>query len=114
MGILILRQRAEKNQILEMLAELETLIKLAVDVERRVIAGGGEYHSDCEEALLNDGSKQDNVWGADWEPQSRMVSFGAMINIRPRLGKVSYELEDDNLRVLIEKLVREYLDMDHW
>jgi len=112
MGIIIIRRKAEKEEILEMLSELGTIIKLAVDVERRILAGGGEYHSDCEEALLIDGSKQDNVWGADWEPENRTVSFGAMINIRPRLGKLGYELEDKNLRILIENIVRDFLDID--
>ena len=46
MKIHILRQRASENQILEMLKELQTYIKLAVDVERAVLAGGGEYHAD--------------------------------------------------------------------
>ena len=45
------------------LEELETYIKLAVDVERNILAGGGEFHADCQEALLEDGSHQENVWG---------------------------------------------------
>jgi hypothetical protein len=45
-----------------------TLIKLAVDVEKAILAGGGELHADCEEILLEDGSQQDNLWGADWYP----------------------------------------------
>ncbi len=58
-----------------------TYIKLAVDVERGIVAGGGEYHADCEEVLLEDGSLQENIWGADWYPESRTVTFGALINI---------------------------------
>jgi hypothetical protein len=46
-----------------MLEELGIYIKLAVDVERNILAGGGEYHADCEEALLEDGSRQEDVWG---------------------------------------------------
>ncbi|HLA40984.1 MAG TPA: DUF5674 family protein [Candidatus Glassbacteria bacterium] len=111
MSILIISRRAEKNQIFEMLAELETLIKLAVDVERRVIAGGGEYHSDCEEALLNDGSKQDNVWGADWVPERREVKYLSMINVRPALGNNSMDIQIENLRTRIESIVMSLLDI---
>ncbi len=40
MKILILRNRASQEQIREMLEGLETYIKLAVDVERNIVAGG--------------------------------------------------------------------------
>jgi hypothetical protein len=83
MKIHIIRQRATEKEIQEMLEELGIYIKLAVDVERNILAGGGEYHADCEEALLEDGSRQEDVWGADWYPESRTVRFGAPINIRP-------------------------------
>src|SRR4030042_6255358 len=66
MKIHILRQRATEKEIQEMLEELQNYIKSAVDVERNILAGGGEYHADCEEALLEDGSCQENIWGVDW------------------------------------------------
>jgi Protein of unknown function (DUF5674) len=50
----------------EKLQGLETYVKLAVDLERRILAGGGALHADCEAALLEDGSRQEDVWGADW------------------------------------------------
>jgi hypothetical protein len=86
MKIHIIRQRATEKEMREMLEELETYIKMAVDVERNILAGGGEYHADCEEILLEDGSRQENVWGADWYPESRALGFGALINIRPHQG----------------------------
>ena len=68
MKIHTIRQRATEKETREMLEELETYVNLAVDVERSILAGGGEYHADCEEALLEDGSRQEDVWGADWYP----------------------------------------------
>lgn len=62
MTIHIVRQRATEKEISEMLEELKTYIKLAVDVERTLLAGGGEYHADCEEVLLEDGSRQEDIW----------------------------------------------------
>jgi hypothetical protein len=66
MKIYIVRQRATEKEIRGMLEELETYIKLAVDVERNILAGGGEYHADCEEVLVEDGSRQEDIWGVDW------------------------------------------------
>lgn len=93
-----------------MLEEHGDFIKLAVDVERQVLAGGGAYHADCEEALLGDGSLQDDVWGADWFPATRAVAFGALINIRPAQGNRGLEVTDAGLRSRIEKVVRDLLD----
>ena len=97
-----MREPASSEQIAEMLTEYETLIKLAVDVEQGILAGGGEWHADCEEALLNNGSVQENVWGADWFPERREVGFDSLINIRPTQGNFRTELQDPSLRKQIE------------
>jgi len=110
MKIHILRQPATGQEIREMMKELQTYIKLAVDVERGVVAGGGEYHADCEEVLLEEGSRQEDIWGADWYPGSRRVEFVALINIRPRQGNRGMEIEDPKLRTKIEIIVRQWLD----
>jgi len=110
MKIFIIRNRASKEQSREMLEGLETYIKLAVDVQRNILAGGGEYHADCEEVLLEDGSRQEDIWGADWYPESRRVEFGALINIRPQQGNRGMEIEDPNLREKIEIIVRRLLE----
>ena len=106
MKIHIIRDRATKEQIREMLEGLETYIKLAVDVERSILAGGGEYHADCEEVLLEDGSRQEDIWGADWHPESQAVDFGALINIRPHQGNRGMEIGSPKLRERIETIIR--------
>lgn len=109
MKIHIIRQPATEKEIKEMLEELETYIKLAVDVERNILAGGGEYHADCEEVLLEDGSQQENIWGVDWYPGSRTIGFGALINIRPDQDNRGMEIENARLRQRVEILVRDLL-----
>jgi hypothetical protein len=110
MKIRILRGIATEAEIRDMLETLQTYIKLAVDVERGVLAGGGEYHADCEEVLLEDGSLQENIWGADWYPDTRTVGFVALINIRPRQGNRGMEIEDPTLRRRIEPVVRRLVE----
>ena len=82
--IYILRTRATKQQLGDMLQMLDTYVKLAVDVRRKILAGGGAMHADCEAALLEDGSQQEDVWGADWNPATQQFTFESLINIRPR------------------------------
>jgi hypothetical protein len=76
----IIRSHATKQQIAEMLEVLSGYIKLAVDVERGILAGGGAMHADCESALPDDGSTQENIWGADWNSAEQEVSYESLIN----------------------------------
>ncbi|MDI6793889.1 MAG: DUF5674 family protein [bacterium] len=111
-NIKIIRQRATSSEIVAMLKVLGDYIKLAVDVERELVAGGGELHADCETALLNDGSLQENIWGADWHPKTKEVFFESLINIRPRQNNRSMLIQDPELRNRVDKIVRSLLEVD--
>ena len=105
----LIRERATEEQVRELLEALQTYIKLAVDIRRRVVAGGGGMHADCEAVLLEDGSQQPDVWGASWVPETREVRFESLINIRPKQGNRKMMVEDARLRSTIEQVVRERL-----
>ena len=104
MKIHLIRERVTREQLDEMLATLKARIKLAVDVERGILAGGGEMHADCEAILLEDGSRQENVWGADWYPTTQAVGYESLINIRSRQNNPSLELLDTELRQRVEQI----------
>jgi hypothetical protein len=104
--ILLLRDRAFPQQVSEMLEALQTFIKLAVDVERNVMAGGGAMHADGEAVLLQEGSRQEDIWGADWDPYAQEVHFEALINIRPRQGNRSMMIQNPEIRSRVEAIVR--------
>ena len=84
MKLHLLRQPPTPDQLQDMLEAQRSYIKLAVDVARGLVVGGGEYHADCEEVLREQGSRQEDIWRADWYPDSHAITFGALINIRPR------------------------------
>ena len=110
---LIIRHPATPEQLAQMSKAFDGfLIKLAVDVERGILAGGGELHADCEGSLLEDGSQQSDVWGADWYPLERQVGFESLINIRPRQRNFALEVQDPALRARIEAVVRRLLEVD--
>lgn len=108
--ILIIRDPATPQQIEEMLQSLEVYIKLAVDIERGILAGGGVMHADCESALLEDGSIQEDIWGADWNPASKQVSYESLINIRPRQSNSSMEILDPKRRSRVAQIARQLLE----
>ena len=104
--IYILHDKAAAEQIADMLKEYESMIKIVVDIRRRVLAGGGEMHSDCESLLLEDGSEQDDLWGANWYPAEQRIAFESLINIRPRLGNRNILIQKEELRQQVESITR--------
>ena len=106
----LIRTPATPQQIEEMLQTLDTYIKLAVDTERGILAGGGVMHADCESALLEDGSAQENIWVADWNPTSQQVTFESLINIRPRQNNPSMEILDPLRRDRVAQIARRLLE----
>jgi len=104
-----LDRKAIPQQLQEMLEVYPTLVKIVVDVRRRVLAGGGEMHADCEAVLLAEGSEQDDLWGANWYPTEQRIDFESLINIRPRLGNRSIVIQSEGLRRAIEAITRELL-----
>lgn len=105
----LIRSHASQQQIEEMLETLGTYIKLAVDIRRGVLAGGGALHADCEAVLLEDGSRQEDVWGADWIPGAQQVTFESLINIRPRQNNPSLEILDSGIRERVAEIVKPLL-----
>jgi hypothetical protein len=41
------------------------MVKYVVDLERRIAAVGGDLHADAEQLLLESGSRQTDLWGAN-------------------------------------------------
>ena len=107
--IYLIQSCATKEQIEEMLEILSSYIKLAVDIEREILAGGGEYHADCEAVLLENGSKQVDVWGADWYPLTQEVGYESLINIRPHQNNRSMEIQDPVIRERVARIVQQLL-----
>ena len=87
--VIIIKERATLEQVEQMLQTLRIYIKVTVDIERGILAGGGEKHALCEAALLEDGSKQRDIWGADWTPFDQSIAYESIINIR-RASKQSF------------------------
>ncbi|BAY66795.1 MULTISPECIES: DUF5674 family protein [Nostocales] len=106
--ILLLRNRATSEQLEQMLIEHKFYIKTAVDIERRVLVGGGELHVDCEQVLLDDGSRQQDIWAASFMPVTGRIICESMVNLRPRQNR-SMEILDSNIRERVAQIIIEFL-----
>ena len=84
------------------------MVKAVVDIKRGIMAVAGELHADEEQLLLEDGSKQENLWGINLYPDTEgdgWIEFDSMINIRPAQGNRSMEITDENTRRAVRKIV---------
>jgi hypothetical protein len=90
------------------------MVKAVVDVGQGIMAIGGELHADEEAILLDQGSRQTDLWGINLYPDAtdvERVEFDSMINVRPGQGNRSRSVEDpgrqDRIRAIVRQLVRE-------
>jgi len=89
------------------------LAKAVVDVEKRIMAVGGEMHADEEALLLDRGSRQNDLWGINIFPDREfpdIVEFDSMINLRPGQGNRSRGVDDPSTREAIMKIVRDLVE----
>ena len=88
------------------------MVKGVVDVDRELLAVDADLHADLEKLLLEDGSKQDALWGINlWYEDSGedLVEFDSMINVRPRQGNKSRDVEDEVTREKIVTVVEKWI-----
>lgn len=89
------------------------MVKAVVDIERGLLAVDAELHSDLEAALLEDGSKQKDLWGINLypaTPDEDFIEFDSMINVRPSQGNRSRGVEDEDLRGKIAAIVKQKVE----
>lgn len=86
----------------------EEMVKFVVDVGRKVLAIGGELHADAEQLLLENGSRQIDIWGGNIYPgaeEGNRIEYVALINIRPSVNNRSMEILDNDLRERIRTIL---------
>ncbi len=106
MAIIILRdKKAAEEQIKKMSDELGNYIKVVVDVEKGILAGGGGMHYDEEQLLLEHGCKQENLWGGGIDFDTDSIDYNSMINIRPNQGNASRDILSEEIRKKFKKIV---------
>ncbi len=84
------------------------MVKAVVDVEKGIMAVDAELHADEEEALLERGSAQANLWGVNLYPEvvgEDWIEFDSMINLRPSQGNRSRGVDDPGVRQRIVTIV---------
>ncbi|MCK4249028.1 MAG: hypothetical protein KAX15_04545 [Candidatus Omnitrophica bacterium] len=86
-----------------------SLVKADVDISRSIMIVNMGMHADGEAKLLEDGSKQDDLWGINLHPDDYgtddFIEFDSMINIRPRQNNFSRDVQALDIRKKIINIV---------
>ena len=92
--------------------KFEDMMKMVVDVEQEIVAADAELHADLEAHLLDNGSRQCDLWGINIYPDKSdedYIEFTALINIRPSQNNRSMEVEDTQTRHKIREICTKLL-----
>ena len=107
-GVVVLQTRIGRSELARLVRlYFEDMVKYVVDVEHDIAAVGGELHADEEALLLANGSRQENLWGANYYPgrgRNDCIEFTSLINIRPAQGNRGMTIDDPSLRARIREL----------
>ena len=70
-------------------------------------------HAGLEDLLLEDGSKQEDLWGANLYPEKRdteFFEFTSFINIRPADGNRGMEINDPLIREQVVGITNQLIE----
>lgn len=87
------------------------LVKADIDVANRIVIIDMPMHYEGEAYLLENGSKQKDIWGINLHPNdygtNDFIEFDSMINIKPSQGNPSKDVLDETVRQQIIEIVNE-------
>jgi len=91
---------------------IQYLAEIAKNFYGDMIKAAAELHSDLEKELLENGSSQEAIWGFNIYPDmigDNFIEFDSLINIRPRQGNRSRNVENASTREKIRHIVTNYI-----
>jgi hypothetical protein len=85
-------------------------VKAVVDVKKEIMMVDADLHADEEYILLEEGSKQEDLWGINLFPDKfgtdEFVEFNSKINVRPADNNRSRGVDDPKIREKIKSIVQ--------
>ena len=109
MNIVVIDDKISQDELNKIGREFYTgMIKGVVDIEKEVIAFGGEYHMDANMKLIENGSEQKNVWGFNVHfdrPRESWIEYNSLINIRPLAKNNNTDVQDNDIKEKMKRII---------
>ena len=107
--LIVVRNRATKDETQKMAEDFDGYIKVVVDIEKKIIAGGGKRHCEGEQKLLEAGSKQEDLWGGGVDLETKEIDYNSIINLRPKDNNPSRDILSLEIRKKFDKIIKDLL-----
>lgn len=104
--ILTITEPYTKEEIEKLRELFDVYIKTVIDIKRKVCSAGCDRHFESEKILLEQGSKQSDLWGGGIDISTKIIDCNSFINIRPNDNNTSNEIQDPKNRGEFEKLMQ--------
>jgi len=115
MEIKIIKNKISLAEVKELaLNNYGDMVKAVVDIEQKITAIGGEFHADAEKLLLENGSRQEDLWGINIYPDKKsaeFIEYNSLINIRPKAGNRKIDIEIPEIREKIKNIINEIIQL---
>lgn len=95
-----------KEEIEKLKEVFDVYIKTVIDVEKKICSAGCDRHFESEKILLEEESKQSDIWGGGVDLETKIIDYNSFINIRPADNNTSNEIQDSKLRKQFEDLTK--------
>jgi len=92
------------GEIEKLQEQFDIYIKTVIDVEKKVCSAGMDRHFDGEQILLDQGSKQSDIWGGGIDLETKEIDFNSFINIRPKDNNTKNEIQSEKIKQKYKEL----------
>jgi hypothetical protein len=107
--LILIDEKATNEEIVNASTDLAGYIKFVVDIDTGKLTIGGDRHFQGEQLLLENGSKQNDLWGGGYDLDSKTIDYDSIINIRPKDNNPSREVLNMDIRKDIDNILKEKL-----
>ena|SRR3989344_5691225 len=110
MSVIIINNTPTRQDIASAREDYNDYIKITADIDKEIVAMGGEYHADAEAIMIKDyNCQQENIWGGGYQISKDEFIVDALINIRPSDNNSSTDILDPSKRVKFLTLAKQKL-----
>lgn len=97
-----------KDEIEKLREEFDSYIKTVIDIEKNICSAGCNRHFESERILLDQGSKQEHLWGGGIDLDTKTLDGNSFINIRPTQQNTSNEIQNKQIREIFEAQMKSF------
>jgi len=99
------------EEIKQLQEQFDVYIKTVIDIKNKICFAGMDRHFEGEQLLLQQGSKQSDIWGGGIDLETKEIDFNSFINIRPRDNNPKNEIQSEKIKNIYKELTEYFFQI---